>query len=241
MSSWHPSPRRPADVTGELRLEIDDRVARLTIDRPAKRNAMTTQMWADLLGHLQSIDDSPDIVAVVLQGTGGSFSAGADLAEVKHPDPEYVAQYRDLGERAVLALQALAPPKLAVIDGPCFGAACSLALACDLRICSPASHFGIPALRNGLTYEPAFIQRLVQIVGPGSAGLLLYGGERWTADEAAARHLVDRCTPDPTAAADQIVDSLRAANPTAIALTAQAIRTAPSGASFMETGARTWT
>lgn len=228
-------------MADQLRLEIDNRVARLTLDRPAKRNAITTQMWTDLLRHVRFIEDTGDTAAVVLQGAGGSFSAGADLAEVKHPDSDYVARYRDLAEQAVLALMALAPPKIAVINGPCFGAACSLALACDLRICSPASLFGIPALRNGLTYEPAFIQRLVQIIGPGSAGLLLYSGERWTADEAAARHLVDRCTPDPAAAAEQILQSLRAANSSAVVLTAHAIRTAPLGAVTPETGAHSWT
>ena len=122
-------------------------------------------MWSTLLAHLQSIDQTADIAAVVIQGAGGSFSAGADLTEVKHPNPEHVAKYRALAERAVLALMDLKPPKLAVIDGPCFGAACSIALACDVRICSPASQFGIPALRHGLTYEPTFIRRLVQMVG----------------------------------------------------------------------------
>ena len=215
-------------MTDLMRLEIEDRVARLTINRPAKRNAMTWEMWSTLGCHIRSIDESTDIAAVVLQGAGGSFSAGADLAEVKSSDPEYVARYRDLGERAVLALMDLKPPKLAVIDGPCFGAACSLALACDVRVCSPASQFGIPALRHGLTYEPPFIRRLVQIVGPGSAGLLLYGAERWDAHEAAARGLVDRCTEDLPAAAEQILDSLRGASAAAIAVTAAAIRTAPS-------------
>jgi enoyl-CoA hydratase/carnithine racemase len=208
-----------------LKLDVRDRVARITIDRPAKRNAMTWEMWSALRSSVAAIEENPDITALVLEGTGGSFSAGADLAEVKSLDAEYVARYRNLGEKAVRALMDLRTPKLAAIDGPCFGAACSLALACDVRICSPRSQFGIPALKHGLTYEPAFLQRLVQVVGPGSAGLLIYSAERWGAHEAAARGLVDRVTDDVSAAVDQILGVLRGVPAADIALTAAALRT----------------
>jgi enoyl-CoA hydratase/carnithine racemase len=214
-------------VTELLQLELRDRVARLTINRPEKRNAMTWDMWCALVDHVGSIRDTPDIAAVVLEGAGGSFSAGADLTEVKSTDPEYVAGYRDLGEKAVRALMDLTAPKLAVIDGPCFGAACSMALACDVRICSPTSQFGIPALKHGLTYEAAFLQRLVHVVGPGSAGLLIYGAERWDAHEAAARGLVDRCADDVSAAVEEILEVLRSVPAGEIALTAAALRPVP--------------
>ncbi|MCP9950996.1 enoyl-CoA hydratase/isomerase family protein [Actinomadura madurae] len=102
-----------------------------------------------------------------------------------------ISGYRELAETAVVALMKLGPPRFAEIDGGCFGAGCSLALACDVRVCSPTSQFGIPALKNGLTYEPVFVRRLVEVVGSGPAGLLLYGGERWNGHEAAARGLVD--------------------------------------------------
>lgn len=208
-----------------LRLSMRDRVAWITIDRPAKRNAMTWEMWSALLSSIAAIEKNSDITAVVLEGTGGSFSAGADLTEVKSLDAEYVALYRNLGEEAVQALMDLRTPKLAAIDGPCFGAACSMALACDVRISSPRSQFGIPALKHGLTYEPAFLQRLVQLVGPGSAGLLIYSAERWDAREAAARGLVDRCTDDVSAAIEQILEVLRGVPTADIARTAAALRT----------------
>ncbi|GHE83942.1 hypothetical protein GCM10017786_14030 [Amycolatopsis deserti] len=207
-----------------MRLDIVDRVARLTIDRPEKRNAMSGAMWQALLRHVGTISRTPDVAAVVLRGTGGSFSAGGDLAELTAPDPDHVAGYRRLAETAVLALTELAPPKLAEIDGACFGAGCSLALACDVRICSPSAHFRIPALGHGLTYEPVFVRRLVQAVGSGPAGLLLYGGEHWTAAEATAYGLVDRCAPDAAAAVEPILAWLRGADGEAIASTALSIR-----------------
>ncbi|MDQ0381404.1 enoyl-CoA hydratase/isomerase family protein [Amycolatopsis thermophila] len=213
-------------MSDPMRLDIVDRVARLTIDRPEKRNAMSGDMWQALLRHVRTIERTPDVAAVVLSGSGGNFSAGGDLAELSVPDPDHVAGYRRLAETAVLALTELAPPKLAEIDGPCFGAGCSLALACDVRICSPAAQFRIPALGHGLTYEPVFVQRLVRAVGSGPAGLLLYGGERWTAAEAAAYGLVDRCTPDVAGAVERILAWLRGADGDAIASTAMSIRTA---------------
>lgn len=78
-----------------------------------------------------------------------------------------ISGYRELAETAVVALMKLGPPRFAEIDGGCFGAGCSLALACDVRVCSPTSQFGIPALKNGLTYEPVFVRRLVEVVGSG--------------------------------------------------------------------------
>jgi enoyl-CoA hydratase/carnithine racemase len=208
-------------MTGLLRMDVVDRVARLTIDRPEKRNALSTTMLESLLAHVTTIAGTPDITAVVVRGTGGSFSAGGDLAELGTPGAD---GYRALAERAVSELMALAPPKVAQIDGACLGAGCSLALACDVRVCSPAARFGIPALKNGLTYEPVFVRRLVQVVGPGPAGLLLYGGERWTAQEAATRGLVDRLDDDVSTAVEHIVTSLRAADRTAVLSTAAAIR-----------------
>jgi enoyl-CoA hydratase/carnithine racemase len=207
-----------------LRCEVENRVAWLTIDRPAKRNALTSPMWAALLRHLEAIDAVPDLAAVVLRGTRGSFCAGADLDELR--DPGRVEGLRDLGERAVGRLRDLTRPTFAAIDGACFGAGCSLALACDVRICSPTSRFGIPALRNGLGYEDASVRRLVQVVGPGPAGLLLYGGERWTAEEAVAHRLVDRCSEDPFAAVERVLAGLRGAPGPAIAATVASLRTA---------------
>ncbi|MBB5135621.1 enoyl-CoA hydratase/carnithine racemase [Thermocatellispora tengchongensis] len=209
-----------------MRLDVLDRVARLTIDRPEKRNAMSAEMWRTLLRHVKSIGEASGISAVVLTGAGGSFSAGGDLTELRAPDPEEVDGYRALAETAVTALMELKPPKFAQIDGACFGAGCSLALACDVRICSPTSQFAIPALKNGLTYEPAFVRRLVQVVGSGPAGLLLYGGERWNAQEAAARGLVDKRAEDVSATVERILANLRGANDSAIASMTTAIRAA---------------
>ncbi|WP_433506331.1 enoyl-CoA hydratase/isomerase family protein [Pseudonocardia halophobica] len=206
-----------------IRLDVTDRVARLTLDRPAKRNALTAEMWTALRGHLDALAGE-DVVAVVLRGAGGSFSAGADLAELRTPDPEYVGGIQELAEATVLRLRDLTSPTVAEIDGPCFGAGASVALACDLRICSTRSRFGIPALRHGIVYEPVHVQRLVQVVGPGAAALLLYGGETWSGAEAAGHGLVDRCVDDAAGAVEQVLAGLRGAPRPAVVATAAALR-----------------
>ncbi|GAA1734299.1 enoyl-CoA hydratase/isomerase family protein [Aeromicrobium alkaliterrae] len=205
-------------------LAVVDRVAVVTIDRPDKRNAMSFEMWTSLLEHLATIRTDPDVVALLVRGVGGSFSAGGDLAELRVPDPAHVERYRQLAEDAVHAVAALDLPKVAAIDGHCFGAGCSLALACDVRIATPRSTFSIPSLRNGLVYERVFIDRLVEVVGSGPAGLLLLGSERWSGEEAAARGLADRCTVDVDAAVDTLLSALRAADPRAVLTTAAALR-----------------
>lgn len=210
-------------MTDSVRLEIVDAEARITIDRPEKRNAMTSDMWTAVLRCIKTIERDRQVAAVVLQGVGGSFSAGADLSEISSGDDASVARFRRLGEEAVQALLHLSIPKIALIDGACFGAGCSLALACDVRIASPRSHFAIPALEHGLVYEPAFLQRLVQVVGSGSAALLLLGAARWDASEAARRGLIDICSNDPLHPTKQIVGVVSAA-PRAAAATAATLR-----------------
>lgn len=205
--------------------EVVDRVAFLTLDRPGKRNALTGEMWAALRGHLDALPG--DVAALVLRGAGGSFSAGADLAELQTPDPEYVGGVQELAEATVLRLRDLGPPTIAEIDGPCFGAGVSLALACDLRICTPRSRFGIPALRHGIVYEPVHLQRLVQVAGPGAAALLLYAGETWGGDEAARRGLVDRCVDDAAGAIEPTLAGLRGVAGQVVRATAAALRGVP--------------
>lgn len=211
-------------MSGQVRLDVTDGIARIVIDRPEKRNAWTTQMWTQFLAYVRTLEERSDVAAVVLQGAGGSFSAGADLNEVRNPDAASVERYRALGEKAVRALIDAPMPTIALIEGACFGAGCSLALACDVRICSPRSCFGIPALLHGLTYEPMFLRRLVQVVGQGAAGLLIYGGERWDAAEAASRGLVDRCTVDPVEAVDNLLQVLRGVPTADLRQTATALR-----------------
>ncbi|TYQ09733.1 UNVERIFIED_ORG: enoyl-CoA hydratase/carnithine racemase [Gordonia westfalica J30] len=211
-------------MTDNLHLTVIDRVAYITVDRPQKRNAMSTAMWRALIEYVHQLTDAHDVCAVVLRGSSGSFCAGGDLSEIRGDDAEAARAYRQLAENAVIAFGRLAQPTFAEIDGPCLGAGCSLALACDIRIAAPTAQFAIPSLRNGLTYEAPFVRRLTDTIGSGPSGLLLLAGERWNGTEAAAYGLVDRCTDDPSSTIERAVDYLRGASHATVAETILAIR-----------------
>lgn len=211
---------------GSVRSETVERVALVTLDRPDKRNAMSGTMWRELERHVAAIAADDEVMAVVVRGAGGAFSAGGDLRELREHGAEHAEAYRRHAEDVVRALAAVGVPTIAVVEGACFGAGCSIALACDIRIATPAARFGIPALRNGLVYEPEFVRRLARIVGQGPAGLLLYGGETWTAATAERHGLVDRCVDDPEVALGDLLGALRSAAPAAIRSTTTAIRSA---------------
>ncbi|GAA2897934.1 enoyl-CoA hydratase/isomerase family protein [Pseudonocardia halophobica] len=205
-----------------VRSDVQDRVAWLTLDRQARRNALTASMWAELAEHLDAVENGA-VAAVVLGGAGGAFSAGADLDELRG---SHAAGLRHLAERTILRVRDLPVPTFALIEGSCLGAGCSLALACDIRVCAPSARFGIPALRNGLVYEDVYVRRLVELVGEGAAGLLLLGGERWSGAEALAHGLVERCVEDPTETIEALVAGLREARAATVAATVTAIRCA---------------
>jgi enoyl-CoA hydratase/carnithine racemase len=175
-----------------IALKIDGGVARITLDRPAQRNALATDDWRLLAKTIAAV---PRDAAVVLlrSSTPGIFSAGADLrdlARLAH-EPERRAPFRLAMRGAIDALAALPVPVVAAIDGGCFGAAVALALAADLRIASASSIFAIPPARLGIAYPTEDVARLAHRLGEAQAARLLFTGATIDAGEALRIGLVD--------------------------------------------------
>jgi len=169
-----------------FRLAEQDGVARLTLDRPEARNAIPAAGWvvlADLIG------EAKDARLLVLTGTGGAFCAGADLADFAGLRNDEAARVRFRTEmRACFdALRELPVPTIALVDGPCFGAGVALAMACDLRIATPAARFAITPAKIGVSYPQEDVHRLVSLVGAGQAARLLFSAA--TIDPAEARRI----------------------------------------------------
>jgi enoyl-CoA hydratase/carnithine racemase len=171
----------------ELLTDIHPPVARVTINRPDKRNALSSAEWQGLRAVAAQVAADPSLRVAVLRGAGeAAFSAGADIAEM----------HRNLGDpvrmkamqQVVLDAQAdwgrLPMPTLAVVRGACTGGGCGLALACDLRLASPDAFFAIPPAKLGLAYSLADTKRLYDLVGPSRAKEILYTGRRIGAEEA---------------------------------------------------------
>jgi enoyl-CoA hydratase/carnithine racemase len=177
-----------------LTVARDGAVAVLTIDRPAKRNAMTAGMWAALPGLLADLADDPAVRVLVVTGTGPSFCAGADIADLlsgsDSGDPMAGVRRDNLAAQA--ALREFPRPTVAMIRGHCIGGGVELAVACDLRLTDPTGLFGVTPAKVGIVYTPASTKALLDLVGPATTKHLLFTGELIGAAEALRCGLVDR-------------------------------------------------
>jgi enoyl-CoA hydratase/carnithine racemase len=199
-------------------------VARLTFVRPEKRNAFTAEMWDGIVSGLEEIAGDESLRALAITGAGGSFSAGADLGAVKGADGSRSATYHETALRGLAAIRDFPRPTLAVIDGPCIGGGCSLALQCDVRFASPTALFSVPAVRHGFTYDDWSLRRLVELVGSGQASRFLLSAMRISGRDAAAIGLVELCTDDLAAEADSYVSAVAAGNAATVSVTRASLR-----------------
>ena len=172
----------------------DGQVARLTIDRPDKRNAMTAAMWAGLPGVLDGLATDADVRVLVVTGAGPSFCAGADISDLlSGPDPaDPMAAVRRDNLAAQAALREFPKPTLAMIRGHCIGGGVELAASCDLRFADPTAVFGVTPAKVGIVYTPSSTKALIDLVGPAMTKYLLFSGELIDAATALRVGLVDR-------------------------------------------------
>ncbi len=197
----------------DLCLRTDLGIARLLLDRPAKRNALDQAMWEAIPGLVAEAMADPAVAVLILGSTTpGIFSAGADIAE-------FAARSLDSGWRAAnqaairaahLAIARAPRPVIAAIDGDCIGGGCGLALAADLRIAAPGARFGITPARLGLVYSLHDTKLLVDLVGPGQAKRMLFTGALLDAAEAQRIGLVEQLATDPMAAAGALAQAMQA-------------------------------
>ncbi|MFC7303584.1 enoyl-CoA hydratase/isomerase family protein [Streptomyces monticola] len=171
----------------QLRHTAADGIATVVIDHPAKRNAMTTDMWRALPPLLDGLAADPAVRVLVLTGAGATFCAGADIAGLRGSSGES----QGLAVAAEEALAAFPKPTLAAVRGYCVGGGCQLAAACDLRFAEEGASFGITPAKLGIVYAASSTRRLVELVGPATAKYLLFSGELIGAERALRTGLVD--------------------------------------------------
>lgn len=183
-----------------LRLERDGAIGRLLIDRPDKRNAFDQAMW-ELLPKLvaEALADDAIRVIVVQSSTPGMFCAGADIGELMANKDDAV--WRTANQEAInktqYELTRAAKPTIAFVDGDCVGGGCGIALACDLRVATLRSRFGITPANLGLVYPLHDTKLLVDQVGPGQAKRMLFSAALINAAEAQRIGLIDQIADSP--------------------------------------------
>lgn len=179
-------------TSASIRLERSEGVARIVLDNPARRNAMTAAMWESVPSLVATCVDDPTVRVVVLEGAGDAFSAGADISEFGdlRADAAAAARYEAMVTAANEALFACAKPTVALIRGACYGGGVGLALACDLRFARADARFCIPAARIGLGYSADNVELVVSRIGVAATADLLFTAKVLDAERALADGLV---------------------------------------------------
>lgn len=176
-------------------LQKDGAIARLILNRPEKRNAMTYAMWRAVPGCVADAVGDPAVKLLIVQGVDRkAFAAGADIGEFEElfATRQGSADYSDAVRGAEQALGNCPKPAIAMIHGDCFGGGVELAIACDMRFASSESRFGVPPAKLGVVYSLTSTRRLVELTGPGKTRDLLFSGRAVRADEALSMGLVER-------------------------------------------------
>jgi len=174
-----------------LLTERADGLGWLTLNRPAKRNALNLALRGALDAALAEYASDDDVRVVVLTGAGKAFCAGADLSDAPTATRHPMAQP---GRPVAQSLAAFAKPVIAAVNGPAFGGGLELALACDLRIAARGASFALPEVRIGSLPGSGGTQRLVHAVGPAVAARMVLSGEPLSAEEALRTGLVSDLT-----------------------------------------------
>jgi len=181
----------------DIELAWNGPAATITLNRPAKRNAMTLDMWRRVPVLVEQALARDTTRLLLLRGSGGSFCAGADIAEfpAAYASAEAaIANQRSI-QAAMAAVEQCPLPTLAAIEGPCYGGGCGLSLACDLRFAADSATFAITPAKLGLVYGIDDTRRLAAAVGPSRAKDILFTGRTMTAAEAMQMGLVNAVHP----------------------------------------------
>jgi len=175
---------------------VSDRIARVTIERPDKLNALNGTVIREIGMAAQSIAEDPAIAGAILTGSGSkAFVAGADITEISGQGA-IDGRARSLeGQRAFRSLERCGKPVIAAVNGFALGGGCELAMACHLRVASENARFGQPEVKLGIGPGYGGTVRLPRLVGRGRALELLLTGAMIDAQEALRIGLVNRVVP----------------------------------------------
>lgn len=203
----------------EISVACEDGIARVSLNRPEARNAVSLAMWRELAAIFARFATDSGVRAVILTGAGGHFSVGADISEFDRirVDKQQSAEYEVAVDSCSNAIAGLGKPVIAAISGYCLGGGCHLALACDFRFADRTAVVGIPAAKLSIVYGVRSVQRLLTLTGIANAKRILYSGDRYDAERANAMGLVDEVHDDAELAARRYLAGLAMNGPLSIA------------------------
>jgi enoyl-CoA hydratase len=218
---------KESDVSFEtIVFEIVDAVARITLNRPERRNALNRAALREVGQALNEAEANPDVRAVIVRGAGGCFCSGFDLKEQMEIRPSGEAQWRPILRDdfdSIMRFWHFPKPTIAAVDGPCLAGGCELALACDLTIASENALFGEPELKFG---AGIVVMILPWLVGHKFAKeIILTGADRVSAQRAREIGMINRIVPaeELDATALRLASHIAAIDPGLVKQTKRAI------------------
>jgi enoyl-CoA hydratase/carnithine racemase len=203
--------------------EQDGPMARIIMNRPEKRNALSLAHMQELISCLRAIGEDKEVQVVILCGNGPAFCAGHDLSEMVGRDPEFYRHLFDACCELMETIQKIPQPVIAEVHGVATAAGCQLAATCDLVVASEDARFATPGVKIGLFCSTPMVA-LSRSVGQKKSMEMLLTGEFISAKEALAEGLINRVVPaeELEAATRVLAEKIAEASPLVVGVGKQA-------------------
>jgi enoyl-CoA hydratase/carnithine racemase len=193
---------QPATTYRNLIVHTDGPAARITLNRPEKRNALSKELMQELIAALRETSTQANIRAIVIDGAGAAFSAGHDLAEMVGSDPTFLDELFTTCTTMMETIHDLPQPVIAKVHGVATAAGCQLVAACDLAVAAQGTRFATPGVKIGLFCSTPMVP-VSRAVGRKRAMQMLLTGEPIDADTALDWGLINQVVP-----ADHLDDAI---------------------------------
>ena len=181
-----------------LKIEKEDGIAILYLNRPEVHNAMNQMMFAELGLAAKELQNDPEVKAVVMTGAGKSFSSGLDLASfagLAQLTAMQIHAFLKEAQGTFLAYEMMDKPVIAAVNGLTFGGAMEIMLACDIRIAAEDAKFNLMEIKFGIIPDLGACKRLARLVGNGYAKQIIFTGDTIDAVEAHRIGLIEHIYP----------------------------------------------